>query len=276
MGDYNAAAMTANQLGQHSADMNEMRLQNYSTKTLLYRQEVKQDESKRTSDDEREATMDIAKVPVMIKTARSIGTAAALVPATMMRGGTLREGISGAKNFLDETGDTEKLFGKGALAVKDMEGVEGLVGTALLKGGGETFAKIGAKGVGNIGAAIDAVSDIDNLIQTGNPFNSKNADGSVTKATLGQDIGNVGTILAGGLDVLAAFTGGALAPIAAAANIAVAAESTTADMEADANKAKTDSKDAPGPNAPPPSAGPAFASLGMLANQSHNPLDRIG
>ena len=276
MGDYDTASMIANQLGQHSADMNEMRLQNFRTKTLLYKQEVKQDETKRTTDDEKEATQDIAKVPQVVKTAKNVGMATALVPATMMRGGTLREGVTGAKNFLDETGDTEKLFGEGGMAVKDMEGVEGIVGTALLKGGGETFAKIGAKGVGNIGAAIDAVSDIDNLIQTGNPFNTKNADGSVTKATLGQDIGNVGTILAGGLDVLAAFTGGALAPIAAAANIAIAAESTAADMEADAAKSKEDSKDAPGPNAPPPTSGPAFASLGMLANQSHNPLDRIG
>jgi len=270
------ASMIANQLGQHSADMNEMRLTNFEQKTLLYKQETKQDEGKRTSDDEKDATEDLAKVPVVAKTVKNVGMAGAVVPATMMRGGTLREGVSGAKNFLDETGDTEKLFGKGGMAVSEMGGVEGIVASALVKGGGETFAKFGAKAVGDVGAGIDVVSDIDNFVQTGNIFNSKNADGSIKKATLGQDIGNVGTIFAGALDVAAAFTGGALAPIAAAANIAVAAESTAADMSADAKQASTDSKDAPGPNAPPPKAPPAFASLGFLANQSHNPLDRIG
>lgn len=270
------ASMVANQLGQHSADMNEMRLTNFEEKTLLYRQETKQDESKRSMDDDKDATEDIAKVPVVAKTIKNVGMAGAVVPATLMRGGTLREGVAGAKNFLDETGDAEKLFGKGSMAVSEMGGVEGIVATALSKGGGETFAKLGAKGVGNIGAAIDVVGDIDNMWQTGNPFNSKNADGTIKKATLGQDVGNVGTILAGALDVAAAFTGGALAPVAAAANIAVAAESTAADMAADAKQASTDSKDAPGAKPPPPKAPPAFASLGFLANQSHNPLDRIG
>jgi len=270
------ATMIANQLGQHAADMNEMRLQNFETKTLLYKQATKQDESKRTADDEKDATADLAKVPVVAKTIKNVGMAGAVVPATVMRGGTLREGITGAKNFLDEAGDTEKLFGKGGMAVSEMGGVEGIVASALVKGGGETFAKFGAKAVGDVGAGIDLVGDIDNFVQTGNLFNSKNADGSIHKATLGQDVGNVGTILAGGLDILAAFTGGALAPIAAAANIAVAAESTAADMAADAKQAKVDSKDAPGPNTPVNIAPPAFSSLGMLANQSHNPLDRIG
>ena len=270
------ASMVANQLGQHVADMNEMRLQNFETKTLLYKQKAGQDESKRTSDDERLATEDIAKVPVMAKTIKNVGMAAAVVPATMMRGGTLREGVTGAKNFLDETGDTEKLFGKGGMAVSEMGGVEGIVASALVKGGGEAFAKFGAKAVGDIGVGINVVSDFDNFMQTGNIFNSKNSDGTIKKATLGQDIGNVGTILAGTLDIAAAFTGGALAPLAAAANIAVAAESTIADMSADAKQAATDAKGAPGPNIPAAHAGPAFAQLGFLANQSHNPLDRIG
>ena len=273
MGD---AATIANQLSQHSADMNEMRLTNFETKTLLYKNEVKQDEGKRTSDDEKEATEDIAKVPVMAKTIKNVGMATAVVPATLMRGGTLREGVSGAKNFLDETGDTEKLFGAGGMAVKDMSGIEGIVGSALVKGGGEAFAKFGAKAVGDVGVGINVVGDIDNFVQTGNIFNSKNADGSIKKATIGQDVGNIGTIVAGGLDIAAAFTGGALAPLAAAANIAVAAESTTADMMADSAQAKTDSKDSPGPNPPAPTAPQAFAQLGMVANQSHNPLDRIG
>jgi len=273
MGDARAVA---NQLSQHSADMNEMRLTNFETKTLLYKNEVKQDESKRSSDDDKEATEDIAKVPAVAKTIKNVGMAGAVVPATMMRGGTLREGIAGAKNFLDETGDTEKLFGAGGMAVKDMSGIEGIVGSALVKGGGEAFAKFGAKAVGDIGVGINVVSDFDNLVQTGNIFNTKNADGSIQKATIGQDVGNIGTILAGGLDIAAAFTGGALAPLAAAANIAVAAESTVADMDADAAKAKTDSKDSPGPNPPTPTAPQAFAQLGMVANQSHNPLDRIG
>ena len=270
------AATIANQLGQHSADMNEMRINAYKTGKLLSNQTTKQDEGKRTSDDEKEGAEDLAKVPSVVGTAKAVGTAAALVPATLYRGGTLREGIAGGKDLLDEAGNESKLFGEGASSVKDLTGIEGIVGGALVKGGGEAFAKFGAKAFGNVGAAIDTASDFDNLLQTGNIFDSKNAQGKIVKPTTAEDIGNAGTIIAGGLDILAAFTGGALAPIAAAANIAVAAESTTADMEADSATAKKDSKDAPPPTLPPPHAAPAFAQLGMLANQSHNPIDRIG
>ena len=47
------------------------------------------------------------------------------------------------------------------------------------------------------------------------------------------------------MDVLAAFTGGALAPIALAANIAAATESTIATQEADSAQQKTDESNPP-------------------------------
>ena len=142
--------------------------------------------------------------------------------------------------------------------------------------GAQLFGKVAGKAVGQIGTGIAVYEDVDNFFQTGNIFNSKNADGSIQKNTLGEDIGNIATIGAGALDVLAAFTGGALAPIALAANIAAATESTVATEEADSAQEKTDESNPPPAKPPPPTAPAAFGQYGLLANQSHNPLNHIG
>jgi len=140
-------------------------------------------------------------------------------------GSAVKAGAKEAGQVISEAGEGTKLFGEGATAAKDLTGVEGLVAGALVKGGGETFAKIGAKGLGAVGTGLAVYKDVDNFINTGNIFNEKDASGNVVKQNLGEDIGNVATIVGGALDVATAFTGGALAPVAAAVNLFAAADS---------------------------------------------------
>lgn len=292
--------MLQGQLGQQSIDMNEAKLENYNTKTLLYNQLNKNEQAKVSEDDRKDAESDIVKVPDVVKTAKALkgglgafgrGTARGLQQASKVGegslgagdvGSALARGARGAGKSIaaSEAAKGTKLFGEGAVGLKEIGGFEGIAARTLAGeaagAGAEIFGKVAGKAVGQIGTGIAVYQDFDNLIQTGNIFNSKNPDGSIKKQTVGEDIGNIATIAAGGLDILAAFTGGALAPIALAANLAAATESTVATTEADQADEKTDAKDPP-PAKPPPSVAPAaFAQYGLLANQSHNPINHIG
>jgi|9_EtaG_2_1085328.scaffolds.fasta_scaffold04089_1 hypothetical protein len=190
-------------------------------------------------------------------------------------GSAVKSGAKEAGGVISEAGEGTKLFGEGATAVKDLTGVEGVVAGALVKGGGETFAKLGAKGLGAVGTGLAVYSDVDNFINTGNIFNEKDAAGNVVKQNLGEDIGNVATIVGGALDVAAAFTGGALAPIAAAVNIFAAVDSAVSGIEQDKAEKEADEKGLNPGSAPPAQSPQAFAQFGILANQSHNPLQHI-
>ena len=288
MGDlygHSQATMISNQLGQQALDMNERKLGDWQTKTIAYRQLNSQDQTRQKSDIKDEAEQDIVAVPKVAKTVGTVASAGKAAYVGVSRGiaqgqtaaALAQRGARGAGAVLSEAGQSSKLFGEGSVALKDVTGVEGIVGRTLADaGGGELFGKIAGKGVGEIGAGVDAISDISDFVQTGNIFNSKNADGSIQKNTLGEDVGNIATIAGGILDVAAAFTGGALAPLAAAVNIAAATESSAATFAADQAQKKTDNSDPPSANPPPPSAPPAFAQLGLLSNVSHNPLDHIG
>lgn len=304
-----------NQLGQQSIDINEAKLENYNTKTLLYNQLNNNEKEKVSEDDRKDVESDIVKVPDVVKTAKALkeaggafsrGTTRGLQAAARAKGGlTAGEAVLGEGNVLrnvglrdvgsalargargaaksiaeSEAAQGTKLFGEGSVALKDIGGFEGIAARTLAGeaagAGAEIFGKVAGKAVGQIGTGIAVYQDFDNLIQTGNIFNSKNADGTIKKNTIGEDVGNIATIAAGGLDVLAAFTGGALAPIALAANLAAATESTIATTEADQADEKQDESNPP-PAKPPPSQAPAaFAQYGLLANQSHNPLNHIG
>jgi len=315
MAEMNSAAFQIQtQLGQHALDVNEARLGDFDDKTILYNQLNNAEKDKVSSDEKDTVESDVVKVPAIYQTGSAIkgaagafsrGTARGLqaaareggVPAEDailgsgkvlknigMRdvGSALARGARGAKASLagSQAAQGTKLFGEGATDIKELGGFEGIAARTFAGeaagAGAEIFGKVAGKAVGQIGTAIAVTDDFENFMATGNIFNSKNADGTVQKQTLGQDIGNIGTIFAGGLDVLAAFTGGALAPLALAANVAVAAESTIADTEADQAQEKTDESNPPPAKPPPPTAPPAFAQYGMLANQSHNPLNHIG
>lgn len=283
MADNNAAIYALqNQLGQQSLDINEAKLQNFKTDTLSYNLLQKADKQKASDDETKDVEKDIASVPKVYKTATAIGGAAKEVGAGLVSGRGLmgvNQGLSEGARVLQEAGEGSKLFGEGSTAVKELTGVEGIASRALLgsatSAGAEVFAKVGGKALGEAGAAIDVGEDIDNLFTTGNIFKSVGPDGNVSEESTAEKVGNILTIGAGILDVAAAFTGGALAPIAAAANIAAATESTAASLTADAKEKKVDSQDAPPANPPSAVAPAAFAQLGLMANQSHNPLNHI-
>tara|TARA_R110000803_G_scaffold22631_1_gene56130 strand:+ start:889 stop:1776 length:888 start_codon:yes stop_codon:yes gene_type:complete len=292
MGDlyqHTQATQISNQLGQHSLDMNEARLNDWTSKTLLYTQKTGTDKANAKSDVYNEAEKDLPAVPIVAKTTATTLRAGRAFGVGAYRGVSQAEGVAdsvkgvgrgfmGAYKTLDRAGTAagSKIFGEGAVAVKDMTGVEGVVGKNLVEAGaGEAFSKVAAKSVAGAGFAIQAGGDAYNLFETGSIFNTKNSDGTITKGTTGEDIGNVAQLVTGGLDILAAFTGGALAPVAAAANIAAAGYNTYETAKADEATKTADSKNVPSKKPPPSVAPPAFAQLGIVSNQNHNPLARI-
>lgn len=264
-----------NQLGQQSRDMNELRLNGWKTQTLAFKTLDGREQDKKDADIKSDVESDVTKVDQVYSVGKAGARAVQGAGTVLKYGGTFKQAGQVAGKALAEVGEGTKLFGQGATAVKDLTGVEGVIANTLVKGGGETFAKVGAKGFGAVGAGIAAYQDIDNFIDTGNIFNKKDAAGNVVKQNLGVDVGNVATLVGGALDIATAFTGGALAPVAAAVNLFAAVDSGVAGMEQDDEDKKEDEKDKP-PSAPPPSAAPAaFQQFGILANQSHNPLNHI-
>jgi len=285
MADNNAAIFALqNQLGQHSLDINEAKLQNFKTDTLSYNLLQKADKQKASDDETKDVEKDIASVPKVYKTTAAFAEAGKEVVGGVYAG-RAAQGLSEGARVLQSAGEGSKLFAtarfgsEGVTAVKDITGVEGIASRALLgeatSAAAESFAKVGGKALGELGAGIDVGEDIDNLFTTGNIFKSVGPDGKVDEESTGEKVGNLLTIGAGVLDVFAAFTGGALAPIAAAANIAAATESTAASLTADSKEKQVDSQDAPPAKPPSAVAPPAFAQLGLMANQSHNPLNHI-
>jgi hypothetical protein len=280
-GGHAQAYSIQNQLGQHSADVNELRSNGWKTQSLAFKTLDHQEQDKQDKDLKTDAESDITKVDTVYGVGKAGARAVQGATTVLKYGGTVRQAGAVAGKALGEFGEGSKLFAterfgsEGVTAAKDITGVEGVVAGTLLKGGGETFAKVGAKGFALAGSGLAAYQDIDNLMDTGNMFNTKDAAGNVVKQNLGVDIGNVATIVGGALDVATAFTGGALAPFAAAVNLFAAVDSGISGMEQDkANKA-TDEKDMK-PGAPPTTVAPqAFAQYGILANQAHNPLNHI-
>jgi len=279
MGDYYGSHAQAfslsNQLGRHAADINEMRTNGWKTQTLAFKTLDHQEQQKKDSDLKSDAESDITKVEQVYGLGKAVGKAGYGAALVAKQGGTAGEALSVAGNAFKQAGEGTKLFGEGAVAAKDIGGVEGIVAGALLKGGGETFAKVGAKGVGLLGTGIAAYQDIDNFVNTGNLFNTKDAAGNVVKQNLGQDIGNVATLLGGALDVATALTGGAFAPLAAAVNIFAAIDSGVSGMAQDAKEKSVDEKDVKPGAAPSQVAPQSFAQYGLLANRAHNPLEHI-
>jgi len=274
-GSHAQAFATANQLGQHAADVNELRSNGWKTQTLAYKTLDHQEQDKQDKDVKSDVESDVTKIDTVYGVGRATARAGYGAALVAKQGGSATEAYNVATKALGEFGEGTKLFGKGATAVKDIGGVEGVIASALVKGGGETFAKVAAKGVGLVGTGIAAYQDIDNFVETGNPFNTKDAAGNVVKQNLGVDIGNAATLLGGALDVGVALTGGALAPVAAAVNLFAAVDSAVAGVEQDKEEKQQDEKDVkPGP-APTQVAPQAFAQYGILANQAHNPLNHI-
>lgn len=299
-GSHAAAYSTQNSLGVQSRDINESRLENWKQSSLAFKTLDGRESDKKDADIKSDVESDVTKVDSVYLAGKtgyrtlgafSRGTARGLQQATGKAlgsgevitsatagdvGSSLARGARGAGAELTRAGEGTKLFGEGATAVKDLTGVEGVVAGALVKGGGETFAKLGAKGLGAVGTGLAVYSDIDNFVNTGNIFNERDAAGNVVKQNIGEDIGNIATIVGGALDVATAFTGGALAPLAAAVNIFAAVDGAVSGIAQDKAEKEADEKGLnPGASAPPSQAPQAFAQFGILANQSHNPLQHI-
>lgn len=277
-----SAVQTANSLSRQVLDMNEAKYTNWKLASMSYKNLNAAEASKRSGDEEKEATGDIAAMPKVVGTTVTLARAGKAGVMAGYHGATVGESALAAKKTLARAGGAAQFEGSAA----EMGGVEGIVGGAVKSSFGkglsetadaaaEVFAKGVGKSVGLAGAGITAVTDVSDLLQTGSIFDTKGADGKIEKGTTAQDIGNVMNIAGGVLDVFAAFSGGALAPIAAAVNIAAAAESTVANEEKDEADTSTDAKDPPSPKAPPQTNPVAFQQLGLLANQSHNPLNHI-
>jgi|TARA_R110001583_G_scaffold12797_9_gene56358 hypothetical protein len=191
----------------------------------------------------------------LIGATRGAGRAASL--AAGARGGAAAVTKLGgaAKGISGELQGVERIAQKGALAAD------------LSKEAAFTVGKV----AGSLGAIAGVGSDIDSLIQTGNPFRSVSTGKLESKTDIW---GNLLTIGGGILDVAAAFTGGAMAPLAAAVNVAAAATSTAGEVQ-DEEAAKAG--EGPKPTGPLPTAhiAPEFATLGFVANQAHDPTKQI-
>lgn len=263
------------QLGQHAADMNELRSNGWKTQSLAFKNLQHMDQSKTDDDIKSDVESDVTKVESVYKVGKTVGGAAFEVGDTLRAGGNINQALSEGARSLQSAGEGTKLFGEGATSVADLGGAEGIIAGQLVEKGGEVFAKTAAKGLGAVGGVMAIGSDIDNFYQTGNIFNEKDAAGNVVKQNIGEDIGNVATIVGGALDIASAFTGGALAPLAAAVNLFAAVDSTISSIKQDNDEKKVDQANPPGAAPPPARAPAAFQQYGMLANQSHNPLNHI-
>ena len=130
MGDmygHSEASQIANQLGRQSLDMNERNTINFENKRILFDNLNKTQEASENSDVKDDAERDITSVPLVYKTAATLGTAAAVVPATLYRGGTVSESFGAGRAVLREAGAGAKIFGEGAVGVEDITGVAGIV-----------------------------------------------------------------------------------------------------------------------------------------------------
>lgn len=264
-----------NQLGQQSRDLGELRINGWKTQTLAFKNLDGREQDKRDKDVKSDVESDVTKVDQVYAVGKATTRAAVGAGTVLKYGGTFKQAGAVAGKALGEVGEGTKLFGAGATAVKDMTGVEGVIANTLVKGGGEVFAKVGAKAFGAVGAGLAFYQDADDLADTGSLFKHKDAAGNTVDLNAGMIAGNAATMIGGALDVATAFTGGALAPLAAAVNIFAAVDTAVSGMEQDTADKKVDEKDKP-PSAPPETAAPAaFAQYGIIANQSHNPMNHI-
>ena len=193
-------------------------------------------------------------------------------------GGTFLRGLGTA----DEPGVLRSVAGGG----EGLTGVEGIIQKGLVKaGGGETLGLVGGKAFGAIGGLMDAGGDINSLIKTGGKSMYTRVDSATGKRVEDSGIDKAGDILTevgSAADVVSAFTGGLLAPIAGAITLAGAGLSAVGSIEDEKSDDKevgiksdgtTDASVAPKMNGG--AIAPAYASLGFVGNMSHNPLTHI-
>lgn len=205
-------------------------------------------------------------------------SASTLSTASKVIKGAAKGTISG----ISEAGGAGKTVAQ--LASKGgMSGTEGIVSRTLIKGGAGDLAGVAVgKAAGAIGGIIAVGQQADSLFDTGGKsmLDRTNAQGVEVKENnydiAGQFVGEAGSIA----DIAAASTGGLLAPVAAAISVTGAILSAIGaykDEKSDDMKAGigSDGKITGAPKPPPQSIGTAYASLGFVGNQSHDPISAI-
>tara|TARA_R110000796_G_scaffold157650_2_gene274334 strand:+ start:188 stop:1252 length:1065 start_codon:yes stop_codon:yes gene_type:complete len=195
---------------------------------------------------------------------------------------TLKTAASGFGTGLDATGGAAKTFGE-LSELGGLSGTEGIVQKSILKlGGKEGLGFVAAKASGTIGGIMDVGKQFDSLIDSGGKSAFTRTDGQGNQVELsttdkwGEGLTEAGSVL----DVVAGFTGGWLAPLAAAVNLAGQATEAVGSIEDEKadNKAAGIGKDGKAGPAPPEAGAPvseAFTSLGFVGNVNHNPMAHI-
>lgn len=195
---------------------------------------------------------------------------------------TFKTAASGFGTGLDATGGAGKTFGE-LSQLGGLSGTEGIVQKSILKlGGKEGLGFVAAKASGTIGGIMDVGKQFDSLIDTGGKSAFTRTDGKGNQVALsttdkwGEGLTEAGSVL----DVVAGFTGGWLAPLAAAVNLAGQATEAVGSIEDEKadNKAAgigTDGKSGPAPKEAGAPISEAFTSLGFVGNVNHNPMAHI-
>tara|TARA_R100000963_G_scaffold33717_2_gene26251 strand:+ start:353 stop:1192 length:840 start_codon:yes stop_codon:yes gene_type:complete len=154
-----------------------------------------------------------------------------------------------------------------------LTGTEGIAQKALSIGGaGAKSAFVGAKVIGNVGAALDVGKGVDNLIQTGNVFKDADTGKEESKTDIAGDLLTVG---GGILDVASAFTGGLLVPFAMAVNVAGAGTSLAGSIKDEVNAKNALARTKPRDTPPSGAIAPEYETLGFIGNMSHDPTTQI-
>ena len=271
MYNISEARLHENELHTQAHNTAELRMANYKTAVANFNQLQRNLTSKDTTSDEKDTAEGATNIQRVVQTGEAVGRYAGGVAKGTPWAST---GMSlGSSHGLGMSALREMKIVKDAPAgiTGDLTGVESVAQKGLrLAGAGDKVAFAGAKVAGNIGAVLDIGKGIDNLIQSGNVFKDADTGKMESKTDIA---GDLLTVAGGALDVAAAFTGGLLAPVAAAVNLAGAATSTAGSVE-DELKAKSDLK-AQTPSKPTAVSSPEYETLGFVANMAQDPTKSI-
>jgi len=264
------ARLHENELHTQAHNTAMLRQANYKTAVANFNQLKQNLTSKDTTSDEKDTAEGATNVQRAVQTGEAIGRyVGGVAKGTPWRSMGMSLGSSHGLG-MSALKDMKIVKDLPAGTTGDLTGVESVAQKGLrLAGTGDKVAFAGAKVAGNLGAVLDVGKGIDNLIQSGNVFKDADTGKMESKTDIA---GDLLTVAGGALDVAAAFTGGLLAPVAAAVNLAGAATSVAGGIE-DEKQGKKDLGKAP--PKPTPVSSPEYETLGFVANMAQDPTKSI-
>ena len=243
------SVMEANSLHGQIALEREQRQSDYAAKLTAFNQGIKDARGKDTSTNEGDIAGNVSDVQKVynvgsgiyggVTGAASAGTKAAALGFGGVSGATATLG-AGAKGFakgFDAAGGASKGFSalkSVAGGGEGLTGMEGIVQKGLVKvGGGEALGLVGGKAAGAVGGLVDAGKQIDSLIDSDGKsmFMRTNAQGKEVEDSTTDKWGEGLTEVGSAMDVVSTFTGGLLAPLAAAVSLAGAVTEAVGSVE---------------------------------------------